>query len=74
MDQGQDALVLPDAFAIPDPAWTAGYRAEAAKARDLPADCRTLPGVTPLADGFVSPLLRPHAPDGTWSCDSRSWA
>jgi predicted nucleotidyltransferase component of viral defense system len=66
-------LVLPATFEVPDPSWTGGYRAEAAKARDLPADCHTLAGVTPLADGFVSPLLTEDGPDGTWDCDSRSW-
>jgi predicted nucleotidyltransferase component of viral defense system len=66
-------LELPSAFTVPDPAWTSGYRAEAAKARDLSADCRTLGGVTPLADAFVSPLLRIDGPAGTWDCDTRRW-
>ena len=66
-------LVLPSTFEVPDPAWTSGYRAEAAKARDLPADCRTLAAVTPLADAFVSPLLDAQAPEGTWDCDTRRW-
>jgi predicted nucleotidyltransferase component of viral defense system len=66
-------LVLPATFEIPDPAWTAGYRAEAAKARDLPAECRTLAGVTPLADAFVSPLLAAEGPGGTWDRDRGTW-
>jgi hypothetical protein len=67
-------LSLPPAFTVPDPAWTSGYRAEAAKARDLPTECLTLGGVTPLADAFVSPLLHPPGPAGTWNCDVRIWA
>ena len=66
-------LELPPSFTVPDPSWTAGYRAEAAKARDLPAECRTLAGVTPLADSFVSPLLWPPGPAGTWDCEDRAW-
>lgn len=66
-------LVLPDAFTVPDPVWTAGYRAEAAKAREMPDDCRTLAGVTPLADAFVSPLLREHPPPGRWDIGTRGW-
>jgi predicted nucleotidyltransferase component of viral defense system len=67
-------LVLPQTFTVPGPAWTSGYRAEAAKARDLPADCRTLAGVTPLADAFVSPLLRTDCPTGSWHPGERTWA
>jgi hypothetical protein len=67
-------LVLPDAFTVPDPAWTAGYRAAAANARDLRDDCRTLADVTPLADAFISPLLRDQGPDGTWDCQALRWA
>jgi hypothetical protein len=67
-------LVLPEAFAVPDPAWTAGYRAAAADARELPDDCRTLADVTPLADAFVSPLLGDQAPGGWWDCQAQQWA
>ena len=66
-------LVLPAAFTVPDPVWTAGYRAEAAKAREMPDDCRTLAGVTPLADAFVSPLLGEHPPPGRWDTETRDW-
>ena len=67
-------LSLPSTFTVPDPSWTAGYRAEASKARDLPAECRTLVGVTPLADAFVSPLLSTDGPTGTWSPGERAWS
>lgn len=45
-------LVIPAEFAVPDPAWIAGYRAEAAKTKELSAEHRTLEGVTPLAESF----------------------
>lgn len=64
-------LVLPPAFVVPGPAWTAGYRAEAAKTQELPADYRTLDGATPLADAFISPLLAPECPAGTWEFEGR---
>lgn len=67
-------LELPATFTVPDPAWTSGYHAEAAKARDLPAEYRTLTGATPLAEAFVSPLLSADGPAGTWDCDARTWA
>ena len=66
-------LVLPDAFAVPDPAWSAGYRAEAAKAHELPDDLRTLDSATPLADAFITPLLGQEAPQGMWQCANRAW-
>ena len=66
-------LDLPETFTVPDPAWTAGYRAAAVGTRDLPDDYRTLAGITPLADAFISPLLREPGPDGTWDCQERRW-
>lgn len=72
----QDAgthLVLPEGFTVPAPAWTSGYRAEAAKARDLPAAYATLDGVTPLANAFISPLLRQQEPQGRWQPEPRQW-
>ncbi len=66
-------LIIPGAFTVPDPAWAAGYRAEAAKARELPVEYRTLDGVTPLADAFISPLLQPQAPAGAWQLERRQW-
>lgn len=66
-------LVLPAEFTVPDPSWTAGYRAEAAKTKELSVEHRTLEGVTPLADAFVSPLLQERAPNGTWRLDHMRW-
>jgi len=66
-------LVLPSSFAVPDPVWTTGYRAEAAKARDLPDAYRTLDGATPLADAFVTPLLQHPGPEGRWQSEHRRW-
>jgi hypothetical protein len=66
-------LVLPDSFTVPGPAWTSGYRAEAAKAHQLPADYRTLGGAVPLADCFISPLLGRSGPQGMWHPESREW-
>lgn len=66
-------LILPGAFAVPGPGWPAGYRAEAAKAHELPARYRTLDGVTTLADAFVSPLLGRDGPLGRWQFERRTW-
>lgn len=66
-------LVIPEAFTVPDPVWTSGYGAEARNARDLPTEFRTLAGATPVADAFITPLLRPHGPHGMWRFDRRGW-
>ncbi|GAB3504457.1 nucleotidyl transferase AbiEii/AbiGii toxin family protein [Amycolatopsis cihanbeyliensis] len=66
-------LVLPETFVVPSPVWPAGYRAEAAKAHELPMPFRTMDGATPLADAFISPLLRQHGPAGRWQCERREW-
>ncbi|SMD12624.1 nucleotidyl transferase AbiEii/AbiGii toxin family protein [Lentzea albidocapillata] len=66
-------LVLPTEFAVPDPAWTTGYRAEAAKTKELSAEHRTLDGVTPLADAFITPLLQEQPPSGTWRLGRLRW-
>lgn len=59
-------LILPEIFVVPSPAWPAGYRAEAAKAHELPVHYRTLDGATTLANAFISPLLRQDSPPGRW--------
>jgi predicted nucleotidyltransferase component of viral defense system len=66
-------LVLPETFTVPDPAWTSGYGAEARNARDLPAEYRTLDGARPLADAFISPLMKPQGPQGIWQFEHRQW-
>jgi predicted nucleotidyltransferase component of viral defense system len=66
-------LILPTQFEVPSPTWIAGYRAEAAKAHELPADCRTLEGATLLADAFVTPLLQEQDLEGTWQFAHRQW-
>lgn len=66
-------LELPAGFAVPDPSWVAGYRAEAAKTTELRAEHRTLAGATPLADAFVTPLLQERPPAGTWRFDRLRW-
>lgn len=66
-------LTLPDTFTVPDPVWSSGYRREAAKAHDLPADLRTLDGATPLADALITPLLHEQAPEGMWQPEVRQW-
>lgn len=66
-------LVLPEEFTVPDASWTAGYRTEAAKTKELSAEHRTLEGVMPLADAFVTPLLQDQPPAGTWQLDLLRW-
>lgn len=66
-------LILPEIFTVPDPSWTGGYRAEAAKAHDLPVQFRTLNGAVPLADAFISPLLGQNSLQGTWQFERRQW-
>lgn len=67
-------LELPAAFAAPDPhSWTSGYRSVARTVLDLPEELRTLDGVTPLADAFITPLLRSEPPAGWWRPDERTW-
>ncbi|WP_291410593.1 nucleotidyl transferase AbiEii/AbiGii toxin family protein [Actinophytocola sp.] len=67
-------LILPEIFVVPSPAWPAGYRAEAAKAHELPVHYRTLDGATTLANAFISPLLRQDSPPGTWEFERREWS
>lgn len=66
-------LVLPDRFTVPGAGWVTGYRAEAAKAHELPNGYRTLDGVTPLAKAFVTPLLQEHEIPGTWQPGALRW-
>jgi predicted nucleotidyltransferase component of viral defense system len=66
-------LIIPGTFTVPSAAWATGYRAEAAKARELPIEYRTLDGATPLADTFISPLLQPREPAGAWQPERRQW-
>lgn len=66
-------LVLPAAFAVPDASWTAGYRAEAAKTKELSVEHRTLEGVTSLADAFITPLLQERPQSGIWLSDRLRW-
>lgn len=66
-------LDLPEAFAVPDASWTAGYRAEAAKTKELSAEHLTLEGATPLADAFITPLLREQPPSGRWRPARLRW-
>lgn len=64
---------LPATFEIPDPSWIGGYGAQAAKIHDLPQDCRTLAGATPVADAFITPLLQDQPPPGRWTPNQRHW-
>ncbi|WP_237774666.1 nucleotidyl transferase AbiEii/AbiGii toxin family protein [Actinosynnema sp. ALI-1.44] len=66
-------LTLPTEFEVPSPAWIAGYRAQAAKAHDLPAAYRTLEGAIPLAHAFITPLLQEQELNGTWQFERRQW-
>jgi Nucleotidyl transferase AbiEii toxin, Type IV TA system len=67
-------LELPATFVTPDPSsWANGYRAVAKTVRDLPEELRTLEGVGPLADAFITPLLQPHPPAGRWWPAERTW-
>ncbi|MCP2248305.1 nucleotidyl transferase AbiEii/AbiGii toxin family protein [Lentzea aerocolonigenes] len=67
-------LVLPAEFVVPDSSWTAGYRAVAAKTSELSAEHRTVEGITPLADAFITPLLQASPPNGAWRLDQLRWA
>lgn len=66
-------LLLPAEFAVPDASWTAGYRAAAGKTTELSAEHRTLDGVLPLADAFITPLLQERPPSGVWKVDRLRW-
>lgn len=66
-------LILPDAFAVPDPSWVFGYRREAAKAHELPVEYLTLEGIASLTDAFITPLLQERSPGGTWRFDRLRW-
>lgn len=66
-------LVLPPTFTVPDRSWVAGYRTQAIKTHELPADYRTLEGATPLANAFITPLLQEQATTGTWRFDRLRW-
>lgn len=66
-------VTLPPTFEIPDPSWVGGYSAQAAKIHDLPPDCRTLAGATPVADAFITPLLQARPPPGRWTPNQLLW-
>ncbi|MFC0108967.1 nucleotidyl transferase AbiEii/AbiGii toxin family protein [Kibdelosporangium aridum] len=66
-------LVLPEKFVVPDPSWTAGYRAAAVRAYELPSEYRTLGGAMPLAEAFVTPLLQQQDPQGAWNPERLEW-
>ena len=66
-------LVLPPVFTVPGRSWLSGYRAEARKAHELPAEHHTLEGATPLANAFITPLLQQHATSGTWQFNRLRW-
>ncbi|RSM62145.1 hypothetical protein DMH04_52900 [Kibdelosporangium aridum] len=66
-------VVLPEKFVVPDPSWTAGYRAAAARAYELPTEYRTLGGAVPLAEAFVAPLLQQQGPQGAWNTKRLVW-
>ncbi|MFD9964885.1 nucleotidyl transferase AbiEii/AbiGii toxin family protein [Amycolatopsis sp. NPDC058986] len=67
-------LELPEAFRAPDPhSWAAGYRKAASDVRELADELRTLEGVTPLADAFITPLLRAEPPLGHWNPAEQRW-
>ncbi|MFI6101702.1 nucleotidyl transferase AbiEii/AbiGii toxin family protein [Lentzea sp. NPDC051213] len=66
-------LMLPAGYVVPDPSWTAGYRAEAAKTTELSDEHRTLGGIASLADAFITPLLQQQPPAGTWRLDRLRW-
>lgn len=71
--RGGGHVSLPATFEIPDPSWVSGYGTQAAKIHDLPPDCRTLAGATPVADAFITPLLQDRPPPGRWTPDQLRW-
>jgi hypothetical protein len=66
-------LELPSAFAVPDNSWNVGYGKNAKTVRELPAELHTLAGVRPLTNAFLTPLLQPQPPIGTWHPHTRTW-
>lgn len=64
---------FPDRFAAPDETWADGYARAARNVEGLPLELRTLSGVHPLADAFITPLLQAEPPAGRWRPSERSW-
>ncbi|RSD26423.1 nucleotidyl transferase AbiEii/AbiGii toxin family protein [Amycolatopsis eburnea] len=71
-DRGM-VLELPATFTVPNSAWRAGYSEIAKKVRELPSELNTFAGVQPLMDAFLTPLLKPTPPSGSWTPQTRRW-
>ncbi|HWD84058.1 MAG TPA: nucleotidyl transferase AbiEii/AbiGii toxin family protein [Kribbella sp.] len=66
-----EPLRLPSRFRVPNPAWVPGYAKHAALTPGLKQ--KTLRDVWPLADAFVTPLIRPDQPSGHWEPERTVW-
>ncbi|MEV6648122.1 nucleotidyl transferase AbiEii/AbiGii toxin family protein [Amycolatopsis sp. NPDC051371] len=71
-DRGM-VLDLPATFTVPNSAWRSGYGEIAKKVRELPTEMNTFTGVQPLMDAFLTPLLQPTPPPGSWTPQTRRW-
>ncbi|MFE2153582.1 nucleotidyl transferase AbiEii/AbiGii toxin family protein [Streptomyces lavendulae] len=64
-------LQLPSEFQMPEPGWRAGYAAAAKNVAGL-RGCATWDAAAPVADAFITPLLR-VAFQGRWYPDKAEW-
>lgn len=64
-------LDLPSRFRVPNPAWVPGFAKYAAVTPGL--EPKTLAEALPIADKFITPLLRPEVPSGHWDPDQQVW-
>ncbi|SFW11473.1 nucleotidyl transferase AbiEii/AbiGii toxin family protein [Amycolatopsis australiensis] len=67
-------LELPERFQLPDEqTWPSGYAKIAEQVAELPEHLRRMDHARLLADAFISPLLQPEPPSGSWRPDERAW-
>ncbi|MDT7781853.1 MAG: hypothetical protein QOF58_272 [Pseudonocardiales bacterium] len=67
-ERGITTCVLPAKFVIPEEhTWAAGYAREAKDVEEIPKELRQFGSAAVLLDAFVTPLLQPTPPPGSWN-------
>lgn len=68
-------IELPDRFGVPVPAaWRSGYDKVAAGVLELPEHLRRYDEAEKLAHDFLTSLLQPEPPTGSWDPELRTWS